>query len=342
MSRTPHASAVAIPSTKNKLGTALANIQGLCGTLTKEGVVHLRDLLMHERPTLIWLDTSILGCLIPPIRSIVPEAKIVCAFQNVEVDLIRQRLAAMQIHYLPALYATWLNEKRSASESDLTLALHATDAGRIASLYGRPVDRILPIIFPDREPQSPIQLNDAVSADPYLLFVGSASPPNIEALEFLCRRIAPRLTRYRLVAVGSGLEKFSHRFNHPKLEIRGFVEDLSSIYINATAVVAPIFSGGGMKVKIAEALMHSKTVIASPFAAVGYESCGASSVRLAQTAEEFLSQFARLGGDRHNVASRATYERLFSRAAGLRRVEEIVARLQGKTRSARNALNTES
>ncbi len=327
VSRMPHASTVAIPTTKNKLGTALANVQGLCGTLTKDGVSRLHELLMRERPTLIWLDTSILGCLIPLIRRLLPEAKIVCAFQNIETDLVKQRLARMQLHYLPALYATWLNEKHSACESDLTIALHATDAERIASLYGRPVDRILPIIVSDRGSQPGNQINDVDTEEPYVLFVGSAHPPNIEALGFLCRRIAPTLQRFRLVAAGSGLEKFAPRFNHPKLEIKGFVEDLSPIYKNAAAVVAPIFSGGGMKVKIAEALMHGKSVIASPFAAVGYEVCNGNSIRLAQTADEFASQIARLGDDRYNPGSRADYEEFFSRGAGLRRVKEIVATL---------------
>ena len=256
------------------------------------------------------------------------------AFQNVETDLVKQRLAAMKIHYLPALYATWLNEKQSACQSDLMLALHATDAERIALLYGRKVDRILPIIVPDRGSQPADQINANTEAEePYLLFVGSAFPPNIEALEFLCRRIAPTLHRFRLVAVGSGLGNFASRFKHPKLQIRGFVEDLSSIYRDATAVVAPIFSGGGMKVMIAEALMHGKSVIASPFAAIGFEGCGANSVRLAKTAEEFTSLIACLDNNRYNPGSRADYEKLFSRDAGLRRVEEIVAMLQGATRS---------
>lgn len=336
VSRTPHSRAIAIPATKNKLGTAFANMQGLCGTMSKEGVVHVRELMLRERPTLVWLDTSLLGGLIPMIRSLLPKARVVCAFQNVEFDLVKQRLAAMQLHYLPALYATWLNEKQSACAADMTLALHPTDAGRVASLYGRSIDRILPIIVPNRwshreNPNQDTQ-GDRQAEPPYLLFVGSAFPPNIEALEFLCVHVAPTLQRFRLVAVGSGLEKSAPRFSHPKLEIRGFVEDLSSVYKNAVAVVAPIFSGGGMKVKIAEALMYGKSVIASPFAAIGFEGCDRASVRLAQTADEFASQIARLDEeDRYNPGSRADYERLFSRGAGLRRVEEIVATLQGET-----------
>jgi len=332
ISRTPRASTVSIPSTQNKLGTAFANMQGLCGTLSSRGVAHIRAILLRERPTLIWLDTSLLGSLIPIIRRLLPEAKVICAFQNAEFDLVKQRMAAMQFHYLPALYATWLNEKQSACESDLTLALHATDAQRIASLYGRAVDRVLPIIIPEREGHPNVQGPNVQAEEPYVLFVGSAFPPNIEALEFLCGRVAPLLQRFRLIAVGNGLEKSAPRLNHAKLEIKGFVEDLSSLYRNAAAVIAPIFSGGGMKVKIAEALMYGKSVIASPFAAIGFEGCDGSSVRLAATPEEFASQIARLENDGYNPAARADYERLFSRDAGLRQIQGIVATLRDRSR----------
>ena len=325
VSRTPDEAAIAIPSTKSKLGTAVANLQGLCGTLTMEGVAQLQILLTSERPSLIWLDTSILGVLIPLIKSIVPEAKIVCAFQNVELDLVRQRIANLQLQYLPALYATWLNERESARRSDLTLALHATDAERIRSIYGRRVDRILPIIVPDREVASGHPMPKPDKREPYILFVGSAFPPNIEALEFLCARVAPLLQRFRIVAVGTGLETAALRLQHSRLEIRGFVDDLTSIYDGAAAVVAPIFSGGGMKVKIAEALMHGKTVIASPFAAVGYESCSESSMQLAETPAEFALHIENLDFQSRNNTSRIDYERFFSRNAGLKHMKEIIS-----------------
>jgi len=327
ISRTPLASTVPVPTTRNKLGTALANMQGLCGTLSSEGVHFVRGLLLRERPSLIWLDSSILGRLIPLIRALLPQTRIVCAFQNVEADLIRQRLAAMQMHYLPALYATRINEGYSARESDLTLALHATDATRIARLYQRPVDELFPIIVPDRIAQRSDQVDSSHDGRPYVLFVGSGTPPNIEALEFMARHIAPAVRGFRLVAVGSGLEKVAPVLGHPNLQIQGFVEDLSALYRGASAVIAPIFSGGGMKVKIAEALMHGKLVIASPFAAIGYESCGEDAVRLARAPSEFASLIDGLSADSYSRAARSSYESNFSRGSGLQRVGAIVKAL---------------
>ena len=89
-----------------------------------------------------------------------------------------------------------------------------------------------------------------------------------------------------------------------------------------------------MKVKIAEALMHGKIVVASPFAAIGFEACSEDSIRLAGSADEFGRQIARLGDDRYNPRSRADYEKHYSRGAGLRKVKEIVAMLDSKPRCA--------
>lgn len=331
ISRDPHPDALPVPTTKDRLGTALANLQGLCATLAPSGVAYLRELLMRERPTLVWLDTSLLGRLIPLIRCLLPETRVICAFQNVETELIRQRLVSGQLHYLPAWSATWLNERRSARESDITLALHATDGDLIARRYGRAVDRIFPIIVTEPRASKPTPDAEPDAGDPYVLFVGSAFPPNLEALEFISRDITPALRRFRVVAVGNGLDRWASRQHHPKLEVRGFVDDLAALYRNAAAVIAPIYSGGGMKVKIAEALMHGKSVIASPFAAIGFEGCAATSVRLAHSVEAFAAQIEGLGGECYSASARADYDRLFSRTAGLGQVGEILALLDAKT-----------
>lgn len=51
--------------------------------------------------------------------------------------------------------------------------------------------------------------------------------------------------------------------------------------------VAPIFSGGGMKVKIAESLMHNRAVISTTFAAIGYEDTDSDSIITADDAQSF-------------------------------------------------------
>lgn len=66
----------------------------------------------------------------------------------------------------------------------------------------------------------------------------------------------------RICIVGHGVEEMRSRLERPgKVEVVGPVDGLDEWYLNARAVVAPIFDGSGMKTKIAEALMFGKRIV---------------------------------------------------------------------------------
>jgi glycosyltransferase involved in cell wall biosynthesis len=50
-----------------------------------------------------------------------------------------------------------------------------------------------------------------------------------------------------------------------EVEVRGYVDDISHEYRDAALVVAPIRSGGGTQMKIIDALMHGRPMVASAF-----------------------------------------------------------------------------
>ena len=55
------------------------------------------------------------------------------------------------------------------------------------------------------------------------------------------------------------------------MKIIGGVEQLAPYYNNADIVIAPLFSGGGMKQKTAEALAYGKTFVGTMESMQGYE-----------------------------------------------------------------------
>ena len=75
-----------------------------------------------------------------------------------------------------------------------------------------------------------------------------------------------------LIIVGKGMDQFKEKFELTEnVKVFGFVEDLSAFYYDASIVIAPIYSGGGMKTKIAEAMMYGKTILGTKEAFEGYE-----------------------------------------------------------------------
>ncbi|MBE1551600.1 hypothetical protein GGC64_005660 [Mycobacterium sp. OAS707] len=87
-------------------------------------------------------------------------------------------------------------------------------------------------------------------------------PPNRDAYRRLVSEWLPLLAPNfdRVVVAGFGSETLPPS---PHIDILGSVASVDSFYRNVDAVVAPIERGGGMKVKVVEAMMHGVPVIAT-------------------------------------------------------------------------------
>jgi glycosyltransferase involved in cell wall biosynthesis len=79
------------------------------------------------------------------------------------------------------------------------------------------------------------------------------------------------------------------------VEITGFVDSVEPYIRSAAVVGAPIRTGGGMRVKVAQAMAMGKAIVATPLAAEGIEAHGASMpLVLASSAEDFAAATALL------------------------------------------------
>lgn len=102
--------------------------------------------------------------------------------------------------------------------------------------------------------------------------------PNIEALTWLMDEVIPavfaRQPNVRWLIAGRNPPEALVRRAPANLQFLGFVESLPDFYRQCTVIVAPLRSGGGVKVKVAEALSFGKPIITT---SVGVEGIGAVS-----------------------------------------------------------------
>lgn len=313
-----------VNTSKNRFGTAIANIFGLCATLTRQGE---REIYLHVRnirPSIIWLDSSLFGSLISRLRIESPGVRIVCFFHNLEEDIVLDKIRKGQWAYYLALAATRVNERKSAQHSDVVVTIQKGDAIKLLKRYGRKVDFIFPVCMKASYPR--LVPNNPYPDLRYVLFIGSDFPPNVEALHYLSNKITPQLENTIVLAIGKGLEKYDADLGHEKLKILGFVPDLTAIYYHAAAVVAPIFSGGGMKVKIAEALMHGKCVIGSKFSFIGYENAVNSGVcKIADSVNDYFDLIEKATQTSAlKLLSQDIFMREYSLSAGETRMRSII------------------
>lgn len=101
-----------------------------------------------------------------------------------------------------------------------------------------------------------------------ITFIGVAGyGPNIEAVNIIKEKIAPKLKNIKFLIIGKGWKKEKQG----NLEILGEIKDLKTISDKTDAFIAPITSGAGMKTKVATYLEYKKPIIGTSVAFEGYK-----------------------------------------------------------------------
>lgn len=104
-----------------------------------------------------------------------------------------------------------------------------------------------------------------------LLFVGSASAHNVDALDFFLTNCFPNIVGQcpdiRLDICGSVTATVA--IGLPNVHLHGRVENLDDYYAAATLVINPILAGSGLKIKTVEAIAHGKCLVTTPIGIEG-------------------------------------------------------------------------
>lgn len=143
---------------------------------------------------------------------------------------------------------------------------------------------------------------------PRVVFVGGGiHPPNLDAVDRIVQSILPRLVATRdditvaLIGDRNGREEPTcpcpdQACTH--LVVLGDVDDVTPHLEDATVVVAPLRLGGGMRVKVLDALAAGAAVVASSLALAGLDDVvAAGAARRADTDAEIVSAIHRLVDD---------------------------------------------
>lgn len=107
-----------------------------------------------------------------------------------------------------------------------------------------------------------------------LVFIGwFAHPPNAEAALWLGREIMPRLRarcpNVRLLIVGGRPTEEIRALAGEDIIVTGRVPAVEPYLERAAVVIAPLRSGGGMRLKVLQAMGHGKAVVTTPLGADG-------------------------------------------------------------------------
>ena len=155
-------------------------------------------------------------------------------------------------------------ERARAREAAIVTTAGWRDHEVMSARAGVPVAWLpTPVAQPDRR--------SAASHDPPVAgFLGNFDFwPNRDGFALLLDRWAPALRALGWRVVVAGLRSEELRTTNA-VDVLGPVASVSDFYDRVDVSLAPLRLGGGMKVKVVEALLHKRPVVATPFAVEGF------------------------------------------------------------------------
>jgi polysaccharide biosynthesis protein PslH len=136
----------------------------------------------------------------------------------------------------------------------------------------------------------------------YILFVGNlAYEPNIDAAMYFSNIIFPLVLQTvpnaKLYIVGSHPPPQILSLRSNRIEVTGYVDSVIPYYEMADVVVCPLRIGGGVKVKVLEALNAGKAIVSTSIGAQGLNHKDCQAIAIADEVPHFAQSVVRLLND---------------------------------------------
>jgi glycosyltransferase involved in cell wall biosynthesis len=199
---------------------------------------------------------------------------VVLVEQNVECRLWLQRADSERgeerTAYVLEYARTREAERRAWVRADRCAAL--TEEDRAAMLEVRPELDVA--IVPDGVDHVPAAESSALAEEPTVVFVANFGyEPNLDAAVHLCRDVLPLVAEavpdVELTLVGNSCPPVVRELAAPKVTITGRVPAVEPFLDAAHVVAVPLRIGGGVKVKMLEALRRGKAIVTTTIGTQG-------------------------------------------------------------------------
>jgi glycosyltransferase involved in cell wall biosynthesis len=124
----------------------------------------------------------------------------------------------------------------------------------------------------------------------FCFFAAWNRPENHEGLAWFIKEVIPHVPKRKFLIIGANMPEALEKQvkASANMEYLGFVEDPYGIIANARALIAPLFRGAGVKVKVIEALACGTPVIGTHVALEGVANVTGGSMINCSTANDFI------------------------------------------------------
>jgi glycosyltransferase involved in cell wall biosynthesis len=254
--------------------------------------------LQEFQPDIVQIESPFLLPYVESVRA-ASSARVVLRSLNVEFriweGLVREEPNAMRRLVLQRIASSLRKyEVRHLDTPDAIVPISEADAADFQQLGCTRPMHVVPcgVVLPELPPDEPEPLTAG--------FIGSLDfRPNQRAVEWILDELWPRVssqipTAVLMIAGSSPPEWLLRRAMAGSVEIHANVDDARAFMGRMAIMIAPLFSGGGMRIKVLEAMALGKAVVATTLGAGGIDVHDDHDILIADNAPAFADAVARL------------------------------------------------
>lgn len=266
----------------------------------------LRRELSDSPVDVVYIDHLGMAVYLGDIESERPACRIVLDQHNVESEFFKQfadrKTGLKKLVANDEYRASVRFEKAALTAAHAVVAISTEDAKHFDSLAGVRA-HVVPMVLPFERQERPRP------AKPNLCYVGNLRwHPNVAGLDWFCRDVWPKIrarvpeATFEIAGVGldkdaSGKPRVPDAWKVHGVTTVGFLEDLEPLYQRSLAMLAPVFGGSGVRVKMLEGFRAGMPVVTTPDGAFGLPLTDGHEALVAGDPDAFAERVARLVND---------------------------------------------
>jgi glycosyltransferase involved in cell wall biosynthesis len=262
--------------------------------------------LVDTAVDVVYIDHLGMARYLPDVARERPACRIVLDQHNVESDFFKQfadKKTGLKKLVAQAEYRASVRfEKDALKRAHAVVAISGEDAKHFDALAGVHA-HVVPMVLPFERRARPRP------PTPNFCYVGNLRwHPNVAGLDWFCREVWPKIrarlpeATFEIAGVGlkadaSGKLPVPDAWRVPGVTTLGFLEDLEPLYARSLAMLAPVFGGSGVRVKMLEGFRAGMPVVTTPDGAFGLPLEDGAEALVAGDPESFAEKVHRLVDD---------------------------------------------
>jgi len=251
----------------------------------------LRKVLMADCYDIVQIETLFMSPYLDTIREL-SKAKIVLRAHNIE-HRVWKRVASITKNPLKKAYLNHLSatledyEKNILNQYDGIVPISPVDAPFFMEHTKKPVLALPTGIHPEK-----LKMKPSGQPEHALYHIGAMNwMPNEEGIRWFIDRVWPvvhkRLPELKIHLAGREMPPWLEQLQMDNVVIEGEVDDAYEFIQSKSILIAPLFSGSGIRIKIIEGMAMGKAVISTSIGAEGINYTHGKNILIADTAHDF-------------------------------------------------------